>query len=75
MLNAVRKLNFGWIAMLIGVLLILSGISLTEGKGGDRTLLCFDAGCIYVQGITNVSLGMLIIGFGIFLVFNGRVRK
>lgn len=68
MLQAIRKLNSGWILLLTGLLAILSGISMTEVKAGQKTLLCFDTGCIYVQGVTNVVVGCLIIGYGIYLI-------
>lgn len=67
-LKAIRKLNFGWTIILLGVISVISGFSMTEGKVGERTFLCFDAGCIYVQGVSNIVLGLLFIGFGVYLI-------
>jgi len=46
MLKAIRNLNVGWILFLIGIVVIVSGISMTKDKVGEKTFLCFDSGCI-----------------------------
>lgn len=68
MLKTIRNLNLGWILLLIGMVIIVSGISMTEGKAGEKTFLCFDSGCIYVQGISNIALGILTIILGVHLI-------
>ena len=68
MLKSIRNLNFGWILILVGIVAIVSGISMTEGKPNDQTFLCFDQGCIYIQGISNIAIGSLSVGLGIYLV-------
>lgn len=68
MLKVIRNLNVGWILFLVGIVLIISGISMTEGEAGEKTFLCFDSGCIYVQGISNISIGILSIILGIYLI-------
>lgn len=68
MLKTIRNLNAGWILFLIGIVVIVSGISMTEGKAGAKTFLCFDSGCIYVQGISNIAIGILSIVIGIYLI-------
>lgn len=71
MLKASRNLNLGWMLLLIGVVIVLSGVSMTEVKTGGRTFLCFDQACIYVQGISNVMLGVFTMILGGYLI----VRK
>jgi hypothetical protein len=68
MLKGIRKLNFGWIIIGLGLAGILSGFSMTETTGEGRTLLCFTVGCIYIQGVSNIVLGVLISFLGIFLL-------
>jgi len=68
MLKTIRNLNVGWILFLIGIVVIVSGISMTEGKAGTKTFFCFDSGCIYVQGISNIAIGILVIVVGIYLI-------
>ena len=69
MLKAIRNLNFGWILILIGIILAISGISMTAGKAGEKTFLCFDSGCIYIQGVSNIAIGLLCLVIGIYLIF------
>ncbi len=69
MLKAIRKINLGWILVLVAITIIVSGISMTEGKVGEKTFLCFDQGCIYIQGISNVVIGLLSLGLGVYLIF------
>ena len=68
MLKTIRNLNFGWILLLIGMVIIVSGISMTEGKAGEKTFLCFDSGCIYVQGMSNIVVGIFTGILGIYLI-------
>lgn len=68
MLKTIRNLNFGWIIVLIGIIAVVSGISMTESKVGEETFLCFDKGCIYIQGISNIVIGFLSIGLGVYLI-------
>lgn len=68
MLKRIRNINFGWMIVLLGFIFIVSGISMTEGEVSNKTLLCFDEGCIFVQGISNIILGILCIGLGIFMI-------
>lgn len=68
MLKKIRNFNFGWIIILTGFIVIVSGISMTEGETGDKTLLCFDKGCIFIQGISNIATGIFCIGIGIYLI-------
>ncbi len=68
MLKTIRNFNFGWIIILTGFIVIISGISMTEGKAGEKTFLCFDQGCIFIQGVSNIALGIFCIGIGIYLL-------
>ena len=68
MLQAIRNIKPGWIIIFLGFIAGLSGLTMAEGKAGDRTFLCFDSGCIYVQGITNILIGFLCIGIGTFMI-------
>lgn len=67
MLKAIRNIKLGWIIILMGIISVVSGISMKEGKAGDSTFVCFDDGCIYVQGISNIAVGILCIGLGIYM--------
>ena len=66
MLRKIRNIKTGWMLILLGIISTLSGISKAEGKAGEKTFLCFDDGCIYIQGISNIVIGILFIGIGIF---------
>ena len=68
MLRFIRNAKFGWIIILMGVIGIVSGISKTEGKVNGKTLLCFDDGCVYVEGVSNIAIGFLCIGIGVYLI-------
>ena len=65
MLNKIRSIKTGWILILIGIGAILSGLRMSSNGETTNTLLCFDQGCIHIQGITNLVLGigMIILGF------------
>ena len=69
MIKTIRNFNFGWIIILTGITVVVSGISMTEGKAGEKTFLCFDQGCIYVQGISNIALGIFCLGIGLYMIF------
>ena len=69
MLKTIRSIKLGWIIILMGITATASGISMTDGKAGQQTFLCFDNGCIYIQGISSMAIGILFIGFGIYMVF------
>ncbi len=47
---------------------MVSGFSMTEGKVGEKTFLCFNKGCIYIQGYSNIGLGILSIILGVYLI-------
>ena len=68
MLKKIRNLNFGWIIILTGFIIMVSGISMTSDQAGEKTLLCFDSGCIYIQGLSNIAIGIFCIGIGIYLI-------
>lgn len=68
MLKTIRNLNFGWIIIVTGIILAISGISMTEGKAGEKTFLCFDSGCMYIQGVSNIAIGFLCLVLGIYLI-------
>lgn len=67
MLKKIRSINGGWFLVLTGIGIILAGLKMTENTGSGNTLLCFDSGCIYVQGISNIVLGILMFGTGIYV--------
>ena len=75
MLKTIRNLNFGWILVLVGIVMIISGISMTEGKTGEQTFVCFDSGCIYIQGISNMVIGLLCLGIGIYKILKNGKNK
>jgi len=68
MLQYIRNLSFGWPGILLGIVAILSGMSMENSEGGSRTLLCFDDGCIHVQAWSNIALGVLVITLSIYLL-------
>ena len=68
MLKKIRNFNFGWIIILIGFVVLISGISITEGNTGGKTLLCFDQGCIFIQGISNIAIGIFCVAVGINMI-------
>jgi tellurite resistance protein TehA-like permease len=68
MLEKIRNMNFGWILLLVGITVIASGMSMKEGKAGEYTLTCFNKGCIYIQGISNIVIGILILIFGTYSI-------
>ena len=68
MLKKIRNFNFGWIIILTGFVVLISGISITEGNTGGKTLLCFDQGCIFIQGISNIAIGIFCVAVGINMI-------
>lgn len=73
MLKAIRNLSFGWIIILIGTIVIVTGFSMTEDKVGEKTFLCFDKGCIYIQGISSIAIGILSIVIGVYLISKNKI--
>jgi len=59
MLKTIRNIKLGWIIILMGIVMVVSGISMTEGNAGEQTFVCFDNGCIYIQGVSNIAVGVL----------------
>ncbi len=72
MLKALRGLNFAWKLILIGIAAEVSEISNTAPAYGEKTLVCFDIGCIYRQGISNGVIGGLAVAIGIYLILKKR---
>ena len=68
MLKAIRNLKVGWIVIVIGITGMASGMSMTDIKSGQKTLICFDQGCIYIQGVSNVAIGILCLILGVYLL-------
>jgi hypothetical protein len=68
MLEKIRNINFGWIFLLVGIAVIASGMSMKEGRAGGYTLVCFTKGCVYVQGISNIVIGILTVFLGIYAI-------
>lgn len=33
-----------------------------------QTFLCFDSGCIHIQGMSSIALGIFSAGMGIYLI-------
>lgn len=67
MLNKIRSLNFGWMLILLGIGFVVSGLSMIGGET-KRTLLCFDDGCIYIQSLSGLGLGLLTMAVGIYKI-------
>jgi len=40
-----------------------------------KTFLCFDDGCIYVQKLSNIVLGVVTVVTGCYLIFKKRIQK
>jgi len=53
MLQKIRNLKFGYIIIVMGLVFILSGFSLKDSSIVERTLLCFDKGCMNIQAIVR----------------------
>ena len=68
MLKTIRNLKLGWIIILTGIIIIASGLSMTEGKAVRQTFICFDNACIYIQGISSIAIGLLCFGVGIYMI-------
>lgn len=54
--------------ILMGIILSITGMSMNETKIGQKTLIYFDEACLYVQGISNIVVGLLCISIGIYMV-------
>ncbi len=74
MLKLIRNLNFGYIVFLTGIIFIIAGVSWTSDKDPGATFLCFDQGCIYIQGLTSVFLGLFFIVLGVYIIMKRRRR-
>jgi len=68
-LSKIRNINTGWILILLGIGFIPTGLNMTSDSGKGNTLLCFDAGCVTVQGYSCIALGIFMIGTGIYIRF------
>lgn len=66
-LKRIRNINLGWFLVLMGCGFILTGLSMTSDPTKGNTFLCFDAGCVTVQGFSSLALGVLMIGMGIYI--------
>ena len=67
MLNKIRNLNFGYIVIITSLVAVLSGLKMQSGEV-KKTFLCFDAGCIQVQGVSNVLLGLFLLIIGSVMI-------
>ena len=65
MIKAIRKLDFGWIIISMGFIMILSGFSMIFKYENGKTWLCEGARCKLVQGYSLVVLSIFIIVIGI----------
>jgi hypothetical protein len=72
MLNKIRELNFSYIILLISLVSVLSGLKMQSGKV-EKTFLCFDAGCVHVQGVSNVLLGVFLLMMGVVMIVKERL--
>lgn len=68
MLKTIRNIKFGWIIILMGFIFVLTGFRMKGGQAGEETLLCFDEGCIYIQGISGIVIGILCVCIGTYQV-------
>jgi hypothetical protein len=68
-LSKIRNINTGWLLILLGVGFIPMGLNMTSDSETGNTLLCFDAGCVTVQGYSCIALGIFMIGIGIYTRF------
>lgn len=66
-LKKIRNVNLGWIVVFLGTGFILTGFRMTEKPTNGNTLLCFDSGCVTIQGYSCLALGSLMIGLGIYI--------
>ncbi|MEM8585104.1 MAG: hypothetical protein AAGF87_12580 [Bacteroidota bacterium] len=71
MLKTLRSLNFGWILIVMGLCAIGAGLNMVDPSSIGRTWLCFDKGCVTVQGVSALVLGVFIVIVGIV----GIIRK
>ena len=64
MLKSIRKLNLGYIFIMMGVVSIVSDFSLKDSSLIENTLLCFDEACMQVQAFSRIVIGLLFILVG-----------
>lgn len=50
----------------MGIGFIITGLRMTNDSGKGNTLLCFDEGCVTVQGVSCIALGAFMIGLGVY---------
>ncbi len=75
MLDFIRNMNFGWILIFLGFLMIISGFSMIDDETREKTFLCFDRGCIYVQGVSCIVFGIFTIIISIYQMLRYRIMK
>ena len=68
MIKRIRNLNLGYFFIMLGIIAISSGLSLADPQIGEKTLLCFDQGCLYVQGFSNLIVGGLVVLLGLSML-------
>jgi len=44
-------------------------LEMSSSQNQGNTLVCFDTGCIFVQGFTNITIGLFTIGLGLYMKF------
>lgn len=71
MLNKIRNLNLGYFVLVCCLVSVASGLKMQSGEV-EKTLLCFDAGCVHVQGISNVALGVFLFVIGAIMIIKER---
>ena len=59
--------------IMMGIVMIFAGFNMTS-KSVERTFLCFDEGCITIQGYSCITLGLIMVIFGVYIRFL-RFRK
>lgn len=72
-MKAIRNINFGWIIVLIGFVFVVSGFSMTTDKTDNNTFLCFERGCVYIQGISSIVVSLFSIGIGFYKIRKNNV--
>ncbi|MEM7573439.1 MAG: hypothetical protein AAF433_11085 [Bacteroidota bacterium] len=72
MIKTIRDLNFGWIAIVMGLCAFGAGLNMIDPDAGSRTWLCFDRGCVTIQGISVIVVGALFLLVGTYKVIRNR---
>ena len=68
MLKFLRRINRGWLLILVGVVSLSAGLSMQQRMPDGDTWLCVDAGCVYVQSWSAICLAVLTLGVGAYLL-------